>query len=190
MDFWHDMFSHVCGQGRCFIVDGEALPLCQRCLGLYMGAAVTGGWLAVSGMGRRGFPGVGAVVMHSGLLLAALLGGIHVIDPGPQFRMLCGLWTGHVMVLWLSFAAQMRRGVGGRWRRGELAQVWVVPWVLAAGAMGFGFVTHGAWVWVALAVAGMGVLVAGVVRALAALGRACGWVLGNRSARRPVRMQD
>lgn len=171
MDFWREMFSHVCGQGRCFVVDGEALPLCQRCLGLYVGAAVTGAWLVASGLWRRGFPGVWAVVMQCGLLLVALLGGIHVVDPGARWRMMCGLWTGHVAVLWLSFAARTSRGLGGTWRRGELWQVWVVPWVLAGGAMGFGWVTRGAWVWVGLAVLGMVVLGVGAVRGMVGVGR-------------------
>ena len=49
-----DIFSHFCGQGSCFVVDGAALPVCQRCLGLYVGALLTAVWLAATGIWRRG----------------------------------------------------------------------------------------------------------------------------------------
>ncbi len=33
MDSLTWIFSHICGQGRCFVIDGSPLPVCQRCLG-------------------------------------------------------------------------------------------------------------------------------------------------------------
>ena len=36
-----DIFAHVCGQARCFEAGGRTLPVCQRCFGLYAGAAMT-----------------------------------------------------------------------------------------------------------------------------------------------------
>ncbi|MFB3890694.1 MAG: DUF2085 domain-containing protein [Phycisphaerae bacterium] len=131
MDLIADIFSHLCGQGRCFVVDGRALPVCQRCLGLYAGAALTMAWLIASwiwrsglaqgGLARRGrwrsglrrsgaeprglelrWPLSASVLAVNILCLAAaMLGGLHIIDIGPRWRMLCGLWTGHVAVLWL-----------------------------------------------------------------------------------------
>ncbi len=54
METLREIFSFICGQGRCFVVDGTALPLCQRCLGLYAGAFLTTIWLVTSGIWRRG----------------------------------------------------------------------------------------------------------------------------------------
>lgn len=31
------LFSFVCGQQHCWVLGGQALPLCQRCTGLYVG---------------------------------------------------------------------------------------------------------------------------------------------------------
>ena len=94
-------FGHVCGQGRCFTVGGSVLPVCQRCLGLYLGAALTAGWLIGTGLWRRGLPGRRIFPLHTGILLAAMIGGMHVIDFGPTWRVLCGLWTGHVIIVWM-----------------------------------------------------------------------------------------
>jgi len=96
-----EFFSHVCGQGRPFVLDGEALPVCQRCLGLYAGAALTGLWLVASGAWRRALPERSAAYAHIAMLLAAMAGGAHWVDAGPAWRLVCGLWTGHVAMLWL-----------------------------------------------------------------------------------------
>jgi uncharacterized membrane protein len=101
MDALTYIFSHVCGQGRPFVLDGEALPVCQRCLGLYAGAALTGLWLVASGAWRRALPERSAAYAHIVMLLAAMAGGVHWLDAGPTWRLVCGLWTGHVAMLWL-----------------------------------------------------------------------------------------
>jgi hypothetical protein len=101
MDWITSLFASVCGQGRCFIVDGAALPVCQRCLGLYLGAVLTGLWLLGSGLWRRGLPSRRVWPVQAIVLFAALLSGVHAIDAGPTGRLLCGLWTGHVASLWL-----------------------------------------------------------------------------------------
>lgn len=100
-----DVFAHLCGQGRCFVIDGEPLPVCQRCLGLYAGASVAAIWLAATGALRVSLPGRPVVLLHSLMLLVAMAGGLHWIDAGPRWRLLCGLWTGHVAVLWLAMAS-------------------------------------------------------------------------------------
>lgn len=105
MDIAGDIFSLICGRWRCFIIEGAALPLCQRCLGIYAGAAITAGWLMAVGMRRRGLPPMGIILVNAAALLAAMLGGLHVIDSGPAWRLACGLWTGHVVMLWLFCAA-------------------------------------------------------------------------------------
>ena len=94
--------SRVCGQARCFTVDGRALPVCERCLGLYLGVLLTLAWLIASGIWRRGLPGRCVLCVHAMALLTAGLGGLHVIDAGPCWRLTCGLLTGHVTASWLA----------------------------------------------------------------------------------------
>ena len=101
METLTDIFSYLCGQGRCFIAGGSPLPLCQRCLGLYAGAGMTAIWLLISGIWRRGLPSWSVFLVNVGVLLAGILGGLHVIDAGATWRFACGLWTGHVVMLWL-----------------------------------------------------------------------------------------
>ncbi len=96
------LFSYVCGQGRCFVIHGSVLPVCQRCLGLYAAVVVSGTALLFSGTWRRGYPSRNKVVLHALMLLTAMLGGLHAIDGGPAWRLICGLWTGHVAVVWVS----------------------------------------------------------------------------------------
>ena len=62
---------------------------------------ITGTWLAATGLWRRGLPGRNVLLLDIAMLLAAMAGGLHLIDPGPMWRLLCGLYTGHVILLWL-----------------------------------------------------------------------------------------
>ncbi|MCF7957053.1 MAG: DUF2085 domain-containing protein [Phycisphaerae bacterium] len=96
-----ELFSHFCGQGRSFEIAGEILPLCQRCLGLYIGVLLTALWLCLSRSWRKGLPATPVIILHSIMLLTAMAGGLHVFDPSPTWRFLCGLWTGHVGLTWL-----------------------------------------------------------------------------------------
>jgi len=109
MDLFTSAYAHVCGQGRCFVADGAALPVCQRCMGLYVGAALTSAWIFSFHVWRRGLPSWRIFLIHAVILLTAMLGGIHVLDFGPSWRLLCGLWTGHAFVLWLVGSAQHLR---------------------------------------------------------------------------------
>jgi hypothetical protein len=96
-----EIFSHLCGRGSCLVAADRTLPVCQRCLGLYVGAALTGAWILASGLWRRGLPSWGVFLVHEVLLLAAMLGGAHVWGAWPEAKLTCGLWTGHVALLWL-----------------------------------------------------------------------------------------
>ena len=116
MDAVTSLFAHLCSQGRCFVLDGQALPVCQRCFGLYAGAAVTGAWLLLTGAWRCGLPNRPAGWVQGIALFAAMLGGLHVIDVGPAWRLMCGLWTGHVVTLWLTGAgAQLAQAALPNW---------------------------------------------------------------------------
>jgi len=176
MDTFTSIFSLVCGQGRAFVVDGAALPVCQRCFGLYAGALVTGLWLLVSGVGRRGLPHTREALAQAAMLLAAMAGGLHWIDAGPTWRLLCGLWTGHVAMVWLVAGAAHLRAVTANARQGGRRSVvensdhsWPVRdrlQTLAAGpalailAVAFThLVTGGWWLWAAVVVLGAASLV-------------------------------
>jgi len=91
MEIAEHLFSFICGQARPFVVDGMSLPLGQRCLGLYFGAEVTLAWVLATRLWRRGMPGTGVLALGAAMLIAAMLGGLHVIDPGPLWRFGFGL---------------------------------------------------------------------------------------------------
>jgi hypothetical protein len=109
--------QYLCSQSRCFSIDQTPLPVCQRCLGLYTGFALTVVWLALSGIWRRGLAPNGVLALHVGVLLVALAGGLHWIDPGPRWRLACGLWTGHVAAFWI--LGGIREKLTGPWGRGD-----------------------------------------------------------------------
>ena len=171
------LFSHLCGQGRVFVVDGCALPVCERCFGLYAGAALTGLWLLASGTWRRGLPDRPVVLANIAMLLAAMAGGLHLVDAGPAWRLVCGLWTGHVALLWLIGAAgHFHRAA----RSGPPHPPWPLPLRLqalaAAPALALlavlftRLVTRGWVLWTALIVLGAAALLAALLSAVLAMG--------------------
>ncbi len=122
-EFLIELFRHVCGQGDCPQTDGQALAVCWRCLGLYGGAAVTAAWLIASGLWRRGLPSWSVFIAQVLALIAAMLGGLHFINGPAAWKLTCGLWTGHVAVVWLIGGAQHLLLAGRRgqlpWRKGD-----------------------------------------------------------------------
>ena len=160
------------------MVDGAALPVCQRCFGLYLGALATGVWLVGSGLWRRGLPGWGVLGLHAGMLAAAMLGGLRVIDGGPVWRAICGAWTGHVAVAWLVGGGvhlwRLRRFEPPLpWRRRDKLQAAAAAGVLTAAAT-LAPTQEGWWLWSGLAAAGA-VTAALVLTACAAA--SVGWLV-------------
>lgn len=183
MDTMTSLFSHVCGQGRSFWVDGLALPVCERCLGLYVGAAITATWLLLTRVHHQGLARGAALVVQLAVLLAALLGGLHVIDAGPRWRFACGLWTGHVAIVWLLSAAAALRvppTAARTTERDTTAQSIGVAVALGLLALAWTRVSaFGWWFWTAAAVAGaLAVLAAMGVAAAAVAAR----VLADRAS--------
>lgn len=172
-----DLGAYVCGQQRCFVVDGVPLPVCQRCLGLYAGAALTWGGLLLGGAWRRTLPPRPVVALQAVALIAALLGGLHVIDGGPAWRLLCGLWTGHVVVVWLVGGAGQLSAAGGShplpgWSRRASIISAAAPAVLVGLAWSFAAWGRGGWyLWSGIALLGVLLLAFSAALALAALGR-------------------
>jgi hypothetical protein len=177
METAEQIFSFVCGQSRSFIADGAALPVCQRCLGLYLGAALTALWLLGTGIWRRGLPSWSVFLLNVAVLIAAMLGGLHVIDPGPLWRLAFGLWTGHVATLWLAGAAVhlsslSRPDVRAElpWRATDKVQGLAFPVALAGLAALFPILLPLGWsFWTATAFLGAGVLAATVLMAALAV---------------------
>ena len=178
MDALRTAFSLICGQGRCFVIDGVPLPVCQRCLGLYIGALLTALWLLGWGLWRSGLPGRRAVIVEAAALATAMLGGLHVLDGEATWRLLCGLWTGHVAMLWLvGGAAELRalsrpdRAPLPAWtKRAQLAALAAVP-LLALLALGFVRLPPVGWyVWTMAAALGVVVLLLAGGAAVAAGG--------------------
>ncbi|MBN1845258.1 MAG: DUF2085 domain-containing protein [Sedimentisphaerales bacterium] len=138
-----ELVSHLCGRGRCFVIDGQALGVCQRCLGLYVAAALTGGYLLAGRIWRRGLPSRPVAWVHIALLLVALAGGVHWLDLGPRWRLLCGLWTGHVITFWLVaggfhlLALRRRPGRLAPWRPDEELTAVAAAGMLVPLAAGF-----------------------------------------------------
>lgn len=149
-----DLFAHLCGQGRCFLVGGEALPVCQRCAGLCLGAFFTAAWLGLTGLWRRGLPCWSVWAVQVAGLAAAMLGGTHAIDAGPTWRLLCGLATGHVVICWLVGGGRhllLPAGAGESqraWSRGdEFLGALSLPVLLAAGAGATWLSVSAPWAW-------------------------------------------
>ena len=181
METLTDILSFLCGGERCFEIGGVALPVCQRCFGLYVGAAATGVWLVASGIWRRGLPSVSVFALHTAVLAAALLGGLHAFDAGPRWRMLCGLWTGHVGVMWLIGAAKCLwvlsdpARVKLPWRGRDKVQGLLLPVLLAVAAGTWGPLSRLGWAVWTMAVAGGAVALGiAVVATVITLG---GWLL-------------
>jgi hypothetical protein len=173
MESLTERLQYLCSQSRCFWIDQTALPVCQRCLGLYTGFALTVVWLALSGIWRRGLAPRGVLALHFVLLLTAMAGGLHWIDPGPRWRLACGLWTGHVAALWIigglvemrtttllrnAPMRAFRRGQLGPsfWTRSAIAQaVLAVPLLFALAMAFYRLESLGWWFWTVAALIGI-----------------------------------
>lgn len=122
--FFSVFFSFLCGQRRCFEAAGIELPLCQRCLGLYLGALIAAIILFSFKVFRSGLPPKIVFFVQASALFLAMLGGIHAIDFGPEWRFLCGLWTGFVCAWWSVaggfglFASSGRETIAREWKVG------------------------------------------------------------------------
>ena len=164
-----DLGAWLCGQSRCLVVDGLPLPLCQRCLGLYLGGGITVLWLLGSGVWRRGLPSFRVGLLQSLALIVAMVGGLHLLDTGPRWRLVCGLWTGHVALVWLVSAATHlhRRRAGTHppgWRpRDRIQGVLALPF-LGLVALLLPWTARGSWLlWSCAALSCAGLTLLGTV---------------------------
>ena len=194
METLSDILAHLCGRGTCFVSDGQSLPVCVRCLGLYVGAMLTGLWVLASGVWRRGLVGWIVFPLHVAVLLAAMLGGLGVWGLSSGWKLTFGLWTGHVLELWFV------GGAGHLWRLSRRPRPPQSPWpardtlqALAAPALLGGLALLipramflGPAAWTILAAAGAALLVAGVLAALSALAAYLSRALGGKWTSPPL----
>lgn len=94
------VFSHVCHQeaARCWAPHGDALALCQRCTGVYVGAALMAPLLALT----RFKPSSYVLYAHGVLILQVIPFGLHLIPHPASVRTLSGqlFITGVLFLAW------------------------------------------------------------------------------------------
>jgi len=95
-----NLFSHVCGQqiDHTWLPGGIPLPVCQRCTGLYIGAALALGLL----LGFRPRLTGWFLGVHGLFLVGMAPFGLHWIDHGPAVRAITGLGFGAAVVVFLA----------------------------------------------------------------------------------------
>ena len=98
------VFDLVCGRHHCWAPGGEVLPFCQRCTGLYVGAAVTV-VLYVVFKPRPTLPSLG---IHGMLLLLMVPFGYHLVPQNGAIRTLTGQLFAVGLVCYLSLLPSSR----------------------------------------------------------------------------------
>jgi uncharacterized membrane protein len=94
------IFSVVCGQVHCWAPGGVMMPVCERCLGLYLGAL----WSLLLVSTVRPFPSRALLWLHGLAMLAMIPFGYHLVPQGPVIRTVTGFVFGLGMVYYLSLA--------------------------------------------------------------------------------------
>ncbi len=108
MNILRALFSHICGQGHCWVLGSQTLPFCQRCTGLYVGALC--GLVLVLLFRPR--PRATTYWIHGAFLLLMIPFGFHFIEHGPLMRTLTGALFGFGLVYYLALNPFTSRG---RW---------------------------------------------------------------------------
>ncbi len=111
MEALFDLFGHFCGQqiDHTWLPGGVPLPVCQRCTGLYVGAA-----LAVGLMGWfRPRLGGWFLLVHGAFLLGIAPFRLDWIEDGPEMRTITGFLYGAAVAVLLA-----------RWPVEVLGSVW------------------------------------------------------------------
>jgi uncharacterized membrane protein len=114
-----NLFLPICGQyaPHVWAPDGLALPCCQRCTGLYMGAVIA----LLLQVILRPRPTAAWRWLHAALLLQIVPLGLHWLPQGPVLRSWSGLWLGFAAVFFL-WAAPGRWFAAGVFRFKALVQ--------------------------------------------------------------------
>jgi uncharacterized membrane protein len=98
MNWMAGIFSLVCGQVHCWSPGGVSMPVCERCLGLYVGAL----WALVLVVLLRASPTRAMLWLHGMAMLVMLPFGYHFVPHGPIVRTITGFLFGVGMVYYLA----------------------------------------------------------------------------------------
>jgi uncharacterized membrane protein len=103
MNIINYIFSFLCSQevSRSFVIYGHTLPFCNRCAGVYIGLGISFVYLLVSGCYKKGLLPRSVTYMNIASLLIMPIFGFHFLDPGPAWRLWCGLIFGNAIALLL-----------------------------------------------------------------------------------------
>lgn len=105
MEWIREIFAQVCCRCHCWFPGGEALPFCQRCTGLYVGAAAA----VLLYFLFRPRPTPLFLLIHGLLLLVMVPFGYHLVPHGGDVRMLTGQLFAVGLVGYLSLLPLGRR---------------------------------------------------------------------------------
>lgn len=121
------LFALVCGQAHVWNVGGHTLPLCQRCTGLYAGAAVA----LLLWLMFRPRPTPGRLWAHGLALLLMVPFGYHLVPQAGEVRTL----TGFVFAIGLVYFLLLVPAVWLRLRLSEHARGYLAGMFAAAPAL-------------------------------------------------------
>lgn len=111
MEHIREVFALVCSRAHCWVLGGETLPFCQRCTGLYAGAAVA----VVLYMVFRPRSSSLSLWIHGLLLLLMVPFGYHLVPQNGVLRTLTGQLFAVGLVCYLSLLPTSRMAF---WREG------------------------------------------------------------------------
>jgi hypothetical protein len=121
------IFSLLCGQNSCWRPGGEALPFCQRCTGLYVGAAAAACLVFLF----RPRPTSRMLWIHGLLLLLMVPFGYHLVPHGASVRTVTGQLFALGLVYYLSLLPTSRLGLRVKENGTGPYAVWVAVSVAA-----------------------------------------------------------
>ena len=84
------------------MINGDVMPFCQRCTGVYLGLGITFIYLLLTRYYRRGSPSGGILLTNLASIAVMVVFGYHILDPGARWRLWSGLIFGNA-VAWLVF---------------------------------------------------------------------------------------
>jgi len=113
MDAVESLLSLFCcgNELRSFVVNGQVLPFCQRCTGVYIGLGITFFYLFATGYYRRGAPRGMVLLANLACIGVMVVFGYHILDPGARWRLWSGLLFGNA-VAWLVFPSTCQLWAG------------------------------------------------------------------------------
>jgi uncharacterized membrane protein len=109
-----ELFSYLCGQVHLCTIGREAIPICERCTGLYVGAAYVLLVLVIF----RPEPSKRMLWFHGLCMLLMLPFGYHFVAHGTMMRMAMGQLFAYGLVYFLLLLP-----VGSEWQHTSMSRV-------------------------------------------------------------------